>query len=259
MLCWELGSWTVDERAWVEAGLSGAGLAHSWSGGLLRTRAADQDAVQIVLSSTGLDLPACTTDYPPDRPVTAGDRGERSTPSRSSQHPGPRHRPHWPGTTRRPTKPPPAGPAGASPRPSSCWFSASPFWWRRRSTTGRPRTRRRPPSRPVAAPTNTAPPSAWPPFTASPPFPSPGPQTVTITPATGLVNGQVVHVVGKGFKPRGQYGAMECKAVSAPRPNSTSPAFRSSPPTPPGPSPWTTPAQRPLRRQPSRLRHGHTV
>jgi hypothetical protein len=38
-------------------------------------------------------------------------------------------------------------------------------------------------------------------------------QTVTITPSTGLTNGQIVTVVGKGFKPGAQnIGANECAA-----------------------------------------------
>ena len=35
-------------------------------------------------------------------------------------------------------------------------------------------------------------------------------QTVTITPSTGLTDGQVVHIVGKGYTPGKQMGVTEC-------------------------------------------------
>jgi hypothetical protein len=56
-----------------------------------------------------------------------------------------------------------------------------------------------------------APPSAattpTPAATTPPAAPS---QTVTITPHTGLTDGQMVKVVGKGYKPGKQYGVTEC-------------------------------------------------
>ncbi|MDX6287192.1 MAG: hypothetical protein QOG53_2677 [Frankiales bacterium] len=46
--------------------------------------------------------------------------------------------------------------------------------------------------------------------TTASPTPAAAAQTVTITPDTGLKNGQVVQVVGKGYTAGKQYGVTEC-------------------------------------------------